>query len=595
MTRPITSRHCFQRALLLCMAVAVSMVAVPAQAATVDGRSHVQAGKHHRSQIRPRRTWFVLSGAPAGGTGSRTRPFATLNAVQSASRVGDTIIVLPAPAGAPALDGGIVLKTRQILRGAGPSVMGRAPTATAPRITNTQAARNHGDTVVLADGVTVKNLAIVGSYRGAITGQDVNEVHVLANDITATNSSCTIGFVVQPFLLPTGLPGVGAPFSSGLPNGWAAVQLDARSRRVRVTVEGNRIHDLPCGDGIDVRAAGTARVTAHVNRSTITRIQQGSNALSVLAIGMQTTDTAKLVGLIADNTETYIGNATLGDLGVADSEGVFFNSAGKSRLTAYVDHNHFAHGLGHLSANCIETAASNGGPTMHIRLRNSDCRDVVGDIIELANLSPGATVSLDIDHVTATHSTYPASDLQHLLVPGDDGDCLLMVISGSASTTTLNINHSNFSQCAADGIGVVTNVVDSQTAPASKIAFSIRNSSITNSAFANLRVLNATNLTNLAGLVENTNLNHAKENSINVEQRYSARTQNTTLDFGGGALGSGGHNCIAGSGLTDATATGYDLSAQHNWWGNPAGPTALRASRRVDHAHALAAPPNGVC
>ena len=60
-------------------------------------------------------TWYVKADAASGGNGSRNRPFATLEQVETASRPGDTIRVLPSTG---PLDGGIQLKDgRMVIQG----------------------------------------------------------------------------------------------------------------------------------------------------------------------------------------------------------------------------------------------------------------------------------------------------------------------------------------------------------------------------------------------------------------------------------------------------------------------------------------------
>src|SRR5437588_223180 len=455
------------------------------------------------------RTWFVRAAAGAVGDGSIQRPFATLAAVEQAAGPGDTIMVIPSPSGTAALDGGIALKPGQKLVGAGPAVAGVGSSSAAPRIANSSSARNSGDAVVLADGVEVSNIAIVGANRGGIYGSDVKDVSVHGNDVTATNTSCTTGFVVQPFILPTSVPGVGVPFSSGLSNGWAAIMVDESHTTTKVSIDGNFVHDANCADGVDIRASGTANITAQVDHNGLTRLRQDMSKSSLLAIGLQTTDTSRLVAEVDNNSETYIGTATFGDFGQADSEGLFENTAGHSHLVEHVDRNVFAHGLGHLSANCVEMAASNGGPTEEMTLSNSTCDYVVGDIIEAANLSRDATMILDIDHVRASHSTFVGAQPQAQAEPGDDGDCLLEVASGSGSTTSVTVNRSQFTNCVADGIGVVSNVVDGANAPVKKISFDAENSRIFANQLSNLRVASATQVSELDGKVENTDLSQS--------------------------------------------------------------------------------------
>jgi hypothetical protein len=523
------------------------------------------------------RTWFVRAAASAVGDGSMQRPFATLVAVEQAAAPGDTIVVLPSPSATPPLEGGIALKAGQRLVGAGPAVAGLGTASPAPRIENSSAAQHSGDAIVLADGVEVSNVAVVGAFRGGIYGSDVKDVSVHDNNVTATNTSCTTGFVVQPFILPTSVPGVGVPFSSGLSNGWAAIMVDENHTATNVSIDGNLVHDAGCADGIDVRASGTADIAAQVDHNTLTRLRQDSSKSSELAIGMQTTDTARLVAEVDNNNESYIGTATVGDFGQADSEGVFENTAGRSHLVEHVDHNVFAHGLGHVSANCVEMAASNGGPTEAMTLTNSTCDYVVGDIVEAANLSTDATLTLSIDHVEASHSTFAGAQAQAPVLPGDDGDCLLEVTSGSGSTTDVTINHSQFTNCVADGLGEVSNVVDGTNAPAKQIGFDVENSRIGANQLSNLRVANVTAVQELDGKIEKSDLSQSAGTPVILDNRFGAlHTGNTRLDLGGGALGSTGQNCIFGGAQADATTLNYDLAAKHDWWGSPNGPAPGR-------------------
>src|SRR5688500_15949945 len=89
------------------------------------------------------RSLYVRAGEAAEARGTRQAPLTSRAAVEAASRPRDRIVVLP---GGGVLDGGIALKPRQGLVGAGP-----APS----RIANTDPSRLDGDAVRLADGVTV--------------------------------------------------------------------------------------------------------------------------------------------------------------------------------------------------------------------------------------------------------------------------------------------------------------------------------------------------------------------------------------------------------------------------------------------------------
>ena len=576
-------------------AIALTITAFPSAAgAAHHHRDHDHGHRHHR-------TWYVRAAArprTRRANGSRRAPFRSLAAAERASRPGDTIVILPSPLSTPPLDGGIALKRRQTLRGAGPRVLGGHARTALPRIANTSASSHHGDAVELANGATVRNLVIGPTTRGGIYGADVRHVTIADNDVSATNSSCTTGFVVQPFTLPTLAPGVGVPFGSGLPNGWAAIMIDESRTASNVAITGNYVHDGSCADGIDVRASGTARVAANVARNTLTRLHQGASQQSVLAVGMQTTGTARLTAHVTHNAETYIGNATVGDFGNADSEGLFANSAGRSRLIERADHNTFAHGLGHLSANCFEAAASNGGPTMHLVLRDSTCDYVVGDILEADNLSRDSTMTFLVDHVRAAHSTFVGSEPFHQVEPGDDGDCMLEVASGAASSTSVTISDSQLTDCVADGVGVVSNVVDGAGKPVRSLRFDIDRSRITDNRQSNLRVANATPIDDLAGRVQRSDLSRSAGTLIALENLDSTGATHARLDLGGGSLGSLGQNCISGGSPLDVELVRYNAAAEHDWWGSPGGPgsgSVFAAGGSLDTSKPLARPPAGTC
>lgn len=559
------------------MAAVVAVFAfVLASATSAAAVSPVPSASHAKAHKPKTRVWYVSAAARSKGSGSRRKPFRSLAAVQRASRPGDKIVILPAPVTVAPLDGGIRLKPRQRLIGSGPAVAGRTKRLKKlPAVQNSKSANLDGDAIRLSDKATVRNVVVKTASRGGIYGRDVKGVYVHGNDVSATNTSCTTGFVVQPFNLPTMAPGVAVPFSSGLTNGWAAIMIDQTRPRTSVRIDRNSVHDAGCADGIDVRASGTANVKVRVEHNKLTRLKQDVTKESILAIGMQTTGTARLTADVKGNRETYIGTASENDFGEADSEGLFANGAGRSKLVEHVDRNTFAHGLGHISANCFETVTSNGGPTLHATFTNSTCDYVVGDILEAANLSKDATLTFKIDHVRAAHSTFAGAQAFHQVEPGDDGDCLLEVASGANSRTDVSITNSVFTDCVADGLGVISNAVDGSGA-AKHIGFDVRNSRISSNKLTNIRVANVTPIDELAGHVEHTDLSQSAGTPIILEDLETSGATHAAIDLGGGALHSTGHNCIFGGNQGDVVATRYDLDARHDWWGTAGGPTPGR-------------------
>jgi len=128
-------------------------------------------------------TWYVQADATAGGNGSRSRPFATLEQVEAASHPGDTVRVLPSMR---PLDGGIQLKDGQRLMGLGDPVTKGAASGARPTITNTKAMRYQGDAIRLANNNVVENIHIDGAARAGIFG--VNAVRPEIRGTLITNN-----------------------------------------------------------------------------------------------------------------------------------------------------------------------------------------------------------------------------------------------------------------------------------------------------------------------------------------------------------------------------------------------------------------------
>jgi hypothetical protein len=126
-------------------------------------------------------TWYVKADAVAGGDGSRSRPFATLEQVEKASQPGDTIRVMPSTR---PLDGGIQLKDNQRLVGDGDAVTKAAAGGARPTISNTTSTRYHGDAISLANNNVVENIHIDGASRAGIMGVNAARAQIRNNLIT---------------------------------------------------------------------------------------------------------------------------------------------------------------------------------------------------------------------------------------------------------------------------------------------------------------------------------------------------------------------------------------------------------------------------
>lgn len=550
-------------------------------------------------------TWYVKADRSlprSPGEGTREEPFTELETAEHRSGPGDRIVVLPSPLDVNPLIAGIALKPRQTLLGAGPSVTDAEGLRRLPQIRTFATIRNHGDAVTLADHATVRNLVIRGAARSGIYGRNVTGVGVLGNDVSRHNRSCRPGFHIPPFLAPTTVPGVAIPIPDGLHNGRAAIMVDADRGTGTVTIAGNEVHASDCGDGIDVRLFGTAAYRAQMTGNEVHDLRQGEEFESLLAIGLQTSNRSRLTARLDRNTQTDLGNPEdpgIGPLG-ADTEGVFANLDGRSRMDVTVTRNTYTNprGLGGFSANGMEYVNMGHGTRSRMVIRDSTFSGTPGDILEQGNLGTDSHMSLKLRGVTATRSGGFANTGygNTVLVPFNNGDCLLVGSGGAGSTLKTTIRDSRLSGCANNGISVGANVVDGE-GPMTRIAVDVARSVIARNHGANLGVRNFTPLTELEIRVEDTDLRGARGTGsgiANIEFEDLATTTNAAIDLGGGPLGSQGRNCIAGATFLDAEVLRYDVSARHNWWGRPGGPLPVRTiavGGRLDTTPALAAPP----
>jgi hypothetical protein len=518
-------------------------------------------------------TLYVSAIAHPGGSGSRYAPFDSLQAVEAASRPGDTIVVLPAPASAPPLDGGITLKPRQSLIGDGGPVTRRTSTAPAPRITNTTAALNSGDAVRLSKDNQVRNLVVADAYRGGIYGSDAGDTRIQDNDISGANTSCTQGFFIF------------FPAASALKhvNGWASVMVDATSGRSSLTISGNTVHDARCADGIDVRASGTARVTGTIDQNTMTRLAQEGPAPidSVLGIGLQSRDRATVTLSSSHNSQTYLGSTG------ADCEGLFTNETG-GVIDWTIDHNTFAHGIGGTSCNGAEVFTGDGNGSNVVRISHSTFEDNPGDMLETNNLGTGAELSLALQDVTVRHTTRLTSTVEPAIPPDSMSSftghswCMSQFSTGPGATTRFTMRDSHFSDCASSGIfGFYANLpsMGFGSGPGKESTIDIEDSSISNVGDYAVHWVNYAALDRLAIKAQGSTFTGAHGNALlGFDQAPGATTGTATIDFGGGRPHSSGQNCIHGAPGDYVETTGYNVSLARNWWGKPSGPSAGQLS-----------------
>ena len=188
------------------------------------------------------------------------------------------------------------------------------------------------------------------------------------------------------------------------------VDADRTGRRPsRVTITGNRVHDADCGDGVDVRVSGSARLRARINHNTATELREGEGFSSILAFGLQARDRSRLDATLDANRQSALGNDA--DLGIgptgADSEGVFVNPVGRARMRVEVSRNRYSHtpGRGGFSANGLEFVSMDDGARARLDVRDSTFSGTPGDVLEQLALGTNAHLELSLDHVVARDST----------------------------------------------------------------------------------------------------------------------------------------------------------------------------------------------
>lgn len=543
---------------------------------TIEKSSCLQAGGV--------RTLYVTAAAATGGDGTRASPFATLQALEAASQPGDTLVVLASALDVPPLAGGIALKPRQCLLGDGPSVVshgdkssvtGAAAPQALPRLANDSALNQNGDAVQLAAGSEVVNLVITSASRGGIYGVDVPGAFVHGNDVSGTNTSCTIGFTVEPFVAPTRGPFVGIPLV--LPAGWAGILIDANTGTGALRVTDNYVHDTACGNGIDLRIRQTADYTAEISRNFVTQLKKGPGGETqelhlVHAITTQVTNTARLTAYSADNVQTFIGGPG------ADCEGLFMNLAGTGYGNWLIERNTFEHGIGGFSCNGMEIVISNGAAHGEMVIRNSSFIDNPGDMIQQDNLGMGSTIILELDHVVVRDTTERPGPAADQPLPFNLGDCILAGSTGTDNTTVLRVRNSDFSNCN-NGLTLLSGVsATNGLGPDGLIDIEILNSRFHGNAFNNFEFGAITPLRELRLKVENTDLGMAGDTALSLQLLDPGSVEKSTIDFGGGALGSRGGNCIFGGKNFDALTEKLAATLHSNWWGQPGGPTAAKVS-----------------
>ncbi|MGH2951320.1 MAG: hypothetical protein ACRDKX_04675, partial [Solirubrobacterales bacterium] len=280
----------------------------------------------------------------------------------------------------------------------------------------------------------------------------------------------------------------------------------------------------------------------------------------------------------------------------ADSEGVFANLDGPSRMRVTVRRNRYSNprGLGGFSANGVEMVNMGDGARARMLIADSRFSGPPGDILELLNFGAGGRLSMSLRRVTATRSIGFGNTQ---VIPGNNGDCLLVGNGAAGGELRAKVTDSELTDCANNGITIGSNVVQGGSEPAASLELDVDRSEVTGNRGSNLLAGAFNGLENLTVKIEDTDLSDSGGapglGLANVAFADLGTTTGSRIDLGGGALGSSGGNCIAG-GLLAANIVRYDVSAESNWWGAPGGPGLARTlivGGALDFDPSLSAPP----
>jgi hypothetical protein len=534
------------------------------------------------------KTWYVSASAASGGTGTKTAPFSTLAAVQTASGPGDTIVILASPVSSTPLDGGIALQQGQRLVGNGPTVLtaGAAPmqgslplvgsssASSLPVVTNSTTA-NNGDAIELANNASVYNVVVKGATRGGIYGSNVTGVCVQGNDVSATNTSKTVGFQVLPFYLESYTAGQANHVS--LNTGWASIMVDESTGTASVTIDGNYVHGGICSDGIDLRSMGTAVETAQENGNFVTGLVQCSAVNAVQAFSTQANVNGSLNVTLYGNTQENNGSSG------ADTEALFVNEGGSGQLVENVSYNYYNTGIGGASTNGLEFIVGDGtDETGNVTVTNSTFINNPGDMIEMFNRGTGSQTKLTLTNDTVQSTTISgglpsyADPAGQATTPDNTGECIGVGSVGAGNTSTLVLQGTVLESCGNDGIAITNNHPTAQGAGSpALVSVDLENSTIMNVKYYGLWMNTVTPLQTLSIKAQDTAfLTSSSGVLLGFDDQSTGGTTTSAIDLGGGSLGSTGGNCFLGGDLLTLEATGYNVSANSDWWGAASGPAS---------------------
>ena len=127
-------------------------------------------------------------------------------------------------------------------------------------------------------------------------------------------------------------------------------------------------------------------------------------------------------------------------------------------------------------------------------------------------------------------------------------------------------------------------------APDGLLQAEISNSVFRDNANSNLVIAVIAPLRELSFKVENSDFSRAGSSAVLMRKTATGSVEQSRIDFGGGALGSTGGNCILGGVPFDVRSEGFAAGMRGNWWGQAGGPNPEKISESASGSLDLATP-----
>ena len=504
-------------------------------------------------------TWYVKADAAHGGNGSRNKAFSTLQDVETVSKPGDTISIIPS--GKP-LDGGIQLKDGQRLIGLGDPVTKANPNSGRPTITN-MTQRYEGDAIRLATNNVVQNIHIDGATRAGVFGVNARRAQIRNNLVT-----------------------------NNMLDGNNLRDLEARF--ILYQSQGNHFA------GITLLACGTAASSYCVTHAPATPAI--ANTDQVVISGNVIRD-SNLEGIMLLTDTGVIANYTVTDnlvrdlsqqlprpesltppVGIVRSRAFTLIALNGSNVTLNMSRFHSENlaPAGNYASDGVVFLTGGDGPTVTAH---------VDDLVVLNPRQTGEVAngdSVEIQHRGSSNAVLNI-DLKRAQLRDPASANIKVLEASNPSNGTYNIVISDSVLSNSNPAGIPDAQIRFSGASTGTKAFNL---TVRNTKFSGIGggigVANPNNLENLRVLVENSSFADLIQppgtmpiSAVSINHPANRTLGTAIIDLGGGSLGSRGNNRFAKKSVADVSVTNSNsatapiqVHAARNYWGGGAPVTA---------------------